>query len=130
MAGNDQQQQNQKSGNQQKAIDGIQLGLNIGTGDLSKDRMSNVFIIGLMGILGAFGIAHLASPIKQYLFGIENPNIKAPIKFGDVLEKLKGGDTKDSERKWAMKEAFGVLPEAEQKAMVEWFNKQGDDKNK
>lgn len=122
------QNNNQKGGGQQKSVDGIQVGLNIGTSDLSKDKMSNVFIIGLMGIMGALGIAHLASPIKQYLFGISNPGIKAPVSMGDVLAKLKGGDIKDSERKWAMKEAFGALNDSEKKAMVEWFNNQGNDK--
>lgn len=117
-----QNQQKGGGGNQPKSVDGIQVGFNIGTNDLSRERMSSVFTIGLFGILGALGIAHLATPIKKHIFGIKNATeAKAPVKFGDVLAVINSPNTKISERKWAIKEAYGALPDNEKDAMKQWL---------
>lgn len=122
MADNNNQQ---KGGNQQKAVPGIGVNMSVSPSDLTPRTLSGMFSIGAAALLGLVFLNKAHGFLSKHLFGVK-PDDKPAIDMnpGAVVNYVKSGAVNDSSLKFIVKEAFGQMTDDAKKNVAEFTQKQ------
>lgn len=128
MADNNNNQQ--KGGNQQKATPGINVSMGVNPSDLTPRTLSGMFSIGAAALLGLVFLNKAHGLISRRIFGVK-PDDKPAIEMnpGTVVNYVKSGSLNDSNLKYLVKEAIGQMTDDAKKNVVEFAQKQLTDGN-
>lgn len=123
MADNNNNQQ--KGGNQQKATPGINVSMGVNPSDLTPRTLSGMFSIGAAALLGLVFLNKAHGLISRRIFGVK-PDDKPAIEMnpGTVVNYVKSGSLNDSNLKYLVKEAFGQMTDDAKKNVAEFAQKQ------
>lgn len=124
MADNNNQNQG-KGGNNQKAVPGASVTMNVVPTDLSGPTLAGMFTLGVAFLAGLVVMNKSHGFISKRIFGVK-PGEKPAIDMnpGTIVNFVKGGTVPDSGLKFIAKETFGQLSPEGQKNFLEFAQKQ------